>query len=27
MRSQGIASIEEAEEFITNAGFKPVGEG
>jgi len=27
MRSQGIASIEEAEEFIKNAGFKPVRRG
>jgi len=27
MRSQGIESIEEAEEFIKNAGFKPVRRG
>jgi len=27
MRSQGVASIEEAEEFIKNAGFKPVKRG
>jgi cyclic dehypoxanthinyl futalosine synthase len=27
MRSQGIESIEEAEEFIKNAGFKPIRRG
>jgi cyclic dehypoxanthinyl futalosine synthase len=27
MRSQGVESIEEAEEFIKNAGFKPVRRG
>jgi cyclic dehypoxanthinyl futalosine synthase len=27
MRSQGITSIEEAEEFITNAGFNPIRRG
>jgi len=27
MRSQGVGSIEEAEEFIKNAGFKPIRRG